>query len=116
MNECVPRGESHRLVHGGEVSRRSCNNLPPLTLLASSDWVFIKSPAHAIVPARRRQLKSPGRLLKQDKESGGQNPEHPYMMKRQLDYMAMCFIDVLSVSLVDVLTAHKELSEEGTAL
>lgn len=46
------RGETHRSVHRGEVSSRSCNNLPPLTLLASSDWDFIKSPAHANVPAK----------------------------------------------------------------
>lgn len=46
------QGETHRSVHRGEVSSRSCNNLPPLTLLASSDWDFIKSPAHANVPAK----------------------------------------------------------------
>lgn len=39
MNESEE--ESHRSVHRGEVSRRNCNDLPPLTLLASSDWVFL---------------------------------------------------------------------------
>lgn len=70
MNAC--QGESHRLVHRGEVSRRSCNNLPPLTLLASSDWDFIKSQAHAIVPARKTYLKA-SVSLKHDKESAQQN-------------------------------------------
>lgn len=41
-----------QVVHRGEVSRCSCNNLPQVALLAPSDRGLIKSEAYAIVPAR----------------------------------------------------------------